>query len=156
MKRSCPSSLSRDLESMRVIHSCPRLWEEMQGNDQRRFCGHCQLHVHNLSAMAPRQIQDLAQTPGPRCVAYFEEKNRGIRTLKGRGFIRRTCSSTVRLAASLIALIFPLSFAGCSPKAGSSTPPRTAEAFFHQGRPPSSGMIMGKIAPVTPSTPGSP
>lgn len=41
----------------------------MSGDAKRRFCQHCQLHVHNLSAMLPgERTQFVAETRGPACI----------------------------------------------------------------------------------------
>src|SRR4051812_1226688 len=54
-----------------ISRPCSQDWNAMSGDDQRRFCDQCQLHVHNLSAMSPAGQQDLlAGTTGRRCIAY--------------------------------------------------------------------------------------
>jgi hypothetical protein len=47
-------------------------WDEMRGDQRSRYCEHCQLHVHNLSAISQRGIaQVLERTQREHvCVTY--------------------------------------------------------------------------------------
>ncbi len=55
---------------------CPASWEGMQGDEKRRFCEHCQLHVHNLSAMTPKEQVAVLEEPGDRkCITYTAPAN---------------------------------------------------------------------------------
>ncbi len=48
----------------------------MTGDEKRRFCSHCQLHVHNLSAMSPEEVRTMISERGQRrCVAYVDDKS---------------------------------------------------------------------------------
>lgn len=120
----------------------------MKGNDRKRFCDQCNLHVHNLSAMSPRQIQTLALTPGRRCVAYLQTEDGNIRTRPRFESIRRPFIRSCRLMASLLALIFPFSFIGCAEK---STPPvetPQSQTIPSQDVPtPGGTMIRGEVGP---------
>jgi hypothetical protein len=44
-------SQRRALDVIQVNKPCPADWNQMAGDDSRRFCTHCQKFVHNLSAM---------------------------------------------------------------------------------------------------------
>ncbi len=50
-------SLARFLGAMKtnfaplISKPCPADWDAMTGDAKRRFCEHCRLHVHNLTAM---------------------------------------------------------------------------------------------------------
>lgn len=56
---------------LRVGTPCPKQWDDMSGDAKRRFCEHCQLHVHNLSAMS-RGERDrfVAESRSQACIAY--------------------------------------------------------------------------------------
>lgn len=57
---------------LEVQTPCPKRWAELNGDGKRRFCGECQLHVHNLSAMSSREREQfIAQAgDGRQCIAY--------------------------------------------------------------------------------------
>jgi len=50
---------SISLQQVRLTEPCPVAWGDMRGDEQRRFCAHCNLHVHNLSAMPQDEAQRL-------------------------------------------------------------------------------------------------
>ncbi len=48
----------------------------MEGDEKRRFCEHCQLHVNNLSAMTTQEQVEFMKSPGERkCVTYTAPSN---------------------------------------------------------------------------------
>ena len=50
---------------------CTEDWDSMIGNDQIRFCSHCQKSVHDFSSMSTKQIKKLvAQSGGRLCIRY--------------------------------------------------------------------------------------
>ena len=70
---------SISLQQVRVAEPCPVPWEAMQGDEQRRYCAHCNLHVHNLSAMPQDAAQRLiCETAGRLCVAYYPDAQGGV------------------------------------------------------------------------------
>jgi hypothetical protein len=59
------------LQDVRIASPCSASWEGMTGNEQVRFCDHCQLHVHNLSVMSASRAAALVQAAeGRLCVRY--------------------------------------------------------------------------------------
>ena len=70
--RYCYPDLMKTRFVPELFKPCERDWNSMRGDDRCRFCEHCQLHVHNLSAMTPREQADLLKKSDERvCVAYF-------------------------------------------------------------------------------------
>jgi hypothetical protein len=68
-----PKNITR-LESINLPSPCEADWDSMQGNDQVRFCSHCSLSVHNLSAMTRKQAMRLvAESEGRLCVRYYRK-----------------------------------------------------------------------------------
>jgi hypothetical protein len=65
MSRSSPLDLAQ------IAQPCQRPWEEMTGDDRKRFCTACNKTVHNLSAM-PRDEAErlLCESAGSLCVRY--------------------------------------------------------------------------------------
>lgn len=53
--------------------NCPKLWEQMEGDEKMRFCDVCQKNVHNLSMLNAGERRELLARPGEMpCVAYFK------------------------------------------------------------------------------------
>jgi hypothetical protein len=65
MKKSIPPEIKTP---------CSKLWQEMPGNAQFRYCDHCQLHVQNLSTLSQRDIaRTLARSKTEHvCVTYVQ------------------------------------------------------------------------------------
>jgi len=64
------------LKNLTIPSPCSVDWNTMKGNDQVRFCEHCDLSVHNLSAMTRRQAQRLiARSNGRLCVQFVPDAN---------------------------------------------------------------------------------
>ena len=56
---------------LRVNEPCSQPWGSMAGDDRRRFCGRCSLHVHDLSAMREEAVMKLIAGPDPHlCIRY--------------------------------------------------------------------------------------
>lgn len=62
------------LNNLTIPTPCSADWNRMIGNDQVRFCEHCNLDVHNLSRMTRNQAQRLiARANGRLCVRYHRD-----------------------------------------------------------------------------------
>lgn len=61
------------IEQIKVKEPCSESWDEMIGNDEMRFCGHCNLNVNNLSAMTRRKaLKIVKKSKGGICVRYMQ------------------------------------------------------------------------------------
>lgn len=59
------------LNRLRINNPCTARWDDMQGNDEVRFCGHCAKNVHNLSAMTRVDALRLVEeSRGGLCIRY--------------------------------------------------------------------------------------
>ena len=47
------------LDIIDIPRPCPADWDAMHGDDQSRFCDHCQKHVYNLSEMTQEAAEAL-------------------------------------------------------------------------------------------------
>jgi hypothetical protein len=68
--------MSKDpgIDSVRVTDPCSQDWDEMEGNDQVRFCTHCSKHVNNISAMTRKRAQHLVRRSNGRlCIRYIAD-----------------------------------------------------------------------------------
>lgn len=79
-----PLSLPQlDLNSLRIASPCSARWEHMSGDDRRRFCEDCGLHVHNLSAMTREEADAFvhAHADGGRlCIRMYKRADGTIIT----------------------------------------------------------------------------
>ena len=79
----------------------------MSGDAKRRFCEHCQLHVHNLSAMSPgERTQFVAESGGRACITYEIRPDGTMLTPSRWNWVLRP----LRAFAALIAAMLPFSF----------------------------------------------
>lgn len=63
--------LDRTLDQLTISQPCSEDWESMAGNDQVRFCQHCNLHVNDLSQMTRREaLRFVTESRGRLCVRY--------------------------------------------------------------------------------------
>lgn len=67
------------LEKIQVKSPCSADWDSMIGNDQVRFCEHCNQSVHNLSQMTRKRAMRLvANSSGRLCVRYYRHPDGSI------------------------------------------------------------------------------
>lgn len=63
---------SEILAKVNVASPCTTRWDAMDGDDKARFCGQCEKHVYNLSAMTSDEAAALIRnTEGRLCVRYY-------------------------------------------------------------------------------------
>lgn len=61
------------LKEIEVKNPCSQDWDEMTGNDEVRFCSHCNLSVNNLSAMTRKKaLKIVRESQGGICVRYVQ------------------------------------------------------------------------------------
>jgi hypothetical protein len=92
------SEFTNPLESIKIASPCAADWEEMIGDNQRRFCGACKLNVYNLSGMSRREAEKLIlQSENRLCVRFYKRPDGSILTKDcpvGWQVIRRNISKT--------------------------------------------------------------
>lgn len=54
--------MASKLDQIRIPATCPSDWEEMAGDDRRRYCQECKKHVYNFSKMTRREAEALIAT----------------------------------------------------------------------------------------------
>ncbi len=78
------------LDRLTVTSPCSEDWEKMTGNQQVRFCSHCDLSVHNLSEMTrPEALALVKQSQGRLCVRYYRRPDARVQTLPLHSIKRR-------------------------------------------------------------------
>jgi hypothetical protein len=69
------------LENIKIASPCSADWNEMQGNERKRFCGECKLNVYNLSGMTRYDAENLLRvSEGKLCVRYFQRNDGTVLT----------------------------------------------------------------------------
>jgi hypothetical protein len=69
------------LKGLSVASPCPERWDQMQGDDKRRYCGRCRLDVYNLSAMTTAEAAALVeQHAGRLCVRFVRAHDGKVMT----------------------------------------------------------------------------
>lgn len=60
-----------------VTEACPKEWNELvEAGDATRFCGECQLHVHDSTALTRAEAQQLVQSSEGRvCMRIVQDKD---------------------------------------------------------------------------------
>lgn len=112
-----------ELERVTIESPCPKRWDELRGDDRRRFCGDCALHVVNLSALTRAEGQAFLDTRSGDervCVSVTRRADGSLvtaeRSPRGRDRGRRAPAwrHLARAAASFLFGLFPL-LAACRP-----------------------------------------
>lgn len=69
------------LNNIRIASPCSANWDEMYGNERRRFCAECKLNVYNLSGMTKFDAENLiTASEGRLCVRYFQRSDGSVIT----------------------------------------------------------------------------
>lgn len=56
------------LNQITVAEPCPKSWDAMTGDDRKRFCTHCNKHVHDLSGFTRSEAQSLIDNSEHLCI----------------------------------------------------------------------------------------
>jgi len=140
------------LPPLLVVRRCPKRWSELEGDVKRRFCGECQLHVHNLSAMdAAERANFVAERGAHACISYELRADGSMVTPPRWGWL----ASIRGVAAAVLAGALPFFFGACADRRTTGVP------VFHDkesdqllGEAPT---LTGRVAaPATLGTPAAP
>src|SRR6185295_3367175 len=75
------SKFDSPLNNVQVASPCPTDWDEMYGDDRKRFCGECKLNVYNLSDMGRQEAENLLlSSEGRLCVRFYRRKDGTVLT----------------------------------------------------------------------------
>ena len=89
-------------DELSIPEPCHAAWSAMEGGSERRFCGSCQKHVHDLSAMSAPEARGLveARAQGGLCVRYTVRPDGRVRH---RSVLAQTARAFA-LGATLVSL----------------------------------------------------
>lgn len=69
------------LDHIQTTSPCSTDWASMSGNNQVRFCSHCNLSVYNISGMTRKEAKALVtQSRGQLCAKYFRRVDGSVLT----------------------------------------------------------------------------
>ena len=151
------------LDVIQIPEPCEVPWDEMVGDDTRRYCERCGVHVHNLAAMERRDAEALVQAArrGRVCVQMRrgadgrvltrEDRPAPGRFLRGHRRRRRAgYSNTVTLVGLLALAVLVLSAAGVLASRETQWREKLSRLKAELFPPPSSPppIVLGSIAPL--------
>ena len=100
------NKFTNPLENIKIASPCEADWNEMIGNERRRFCGECQLNVYNLSGMSRDDAENLLlNSEGRVCVRFYKRADGTVLTKDcpvGWRALKQRVSKTATAFASLI------------------------------------------------------
>jgi hypothetical protein len=116
-----------------VTQPCPMSWDAMPSAEAgRRFCAHCQRHVHDLSSMRRDEVADLVcRSAGNLCVRFEPLPGGGVKTLDYQPLTGREGRTRRWLMVGAI-----VSLMG-----------GVANAMWHKRQPPPAPVVLGGIGP---------
>lgn len=75
------SRFDSPLNNIHIASPCPADWNEMYGNERKRFCGDCKLNVYNLSGMTRDEAEALIMNAeGRLCVRFYRRADGSVIT----------------------------------------------------------------------------
>lgn len=110
--------------AFRIERPCTADWHSMTGDERKRFCEACGKHVHNLSAMTPKEAEHFATTSnGTECIVYVPTEDGRIHAPNAweRGLMRLIARKPQWKHAILA--ILPTALAGCIDRQPHTSPP---------------------------------
>ncbi len=135
------------LDNIHIASPCPANWDEMFGDDRKRFCGDCKLNVYNLSDMTRREAENLLiNSEGRLCVRFFRRADGTILTKNcpiGWQAVKQRVSRVATAVFSMVAGLFGGIFAFNLIKAQPDEPNVGVMLVPRNG-------VMGDIEPMPP------
>jgi hypothetical protein len=84
---------------LKVASPCPAKWEEMDGDERKRFCHQCKLHVYNLSEMHESEIRELLACDDRVCGRFYQRADGTVLTADCSVGLARIRNRYLRAAA---------------------------------------------------------
>lgn len=105
-------STDKSVRSITVTSPCLADWDQMTGNDQIRFCEHCNLKVHNISELSYSQAARLiARSQGGLCVRYYRDSQGAALTKQTSRKLHQIGRRASRIAAGAFSATLSLATA---------------------------------------------
>ncbi len=116
-------STSKILRRISIEKPCSASWEQMKGNDQVRFCGHCDLNVTDVSKMTrAKAVKLVKKSQGRLCLRIHRNPLGEIITRPAVQKLYTISRRASRFAAGAFTAVLSLSTAAYAQSSGSATP----------------------------------
>lgn len=103
-------NFTHPLDDIKIASPCSADWNEMYGNDRKRFCGDCKLNVYNLSDMTRAEAENLLMiSEGRLCVRFFRRADGTVLTKNcpvGWRAVKQRASRIATAAFSVLTAFF--------------------------------------------------
>lgn len=149
------------LDRISIASPCSADWHQMQGDDRRRFCGECKLHVHDLSRMSEAEATALLQQAGQGRVCVRLHRRADGRVLTRdcpvglrqqlRWAVARAVALWLVVGSALAACVRPrqATVAPGTPPAQPCVEPVMGDVLVPEDHPAAQPVLMGEVdAPV--------
>ncbi|MBC7797799.1 MAG: hypothetical protein H7Z37_13080 [Pyrinomonadaceae bacterium] len=104
------SKFTSPLSNLKIASPCSANWDEMAGDNRKRFCGDCKLNVYNLSGMSKDEAESLLQNAeGRLCVRFYSRPDGSVLTEDcpvGWQALKRLLSSIATVTATFVIGVF--------------------------------------------------
>ena len=104
------SKFDNPLNNINIASPCSADWNEMYGDDRKRFCGDCKLNVYNLSGMTKTEAEALVMNAeGRLCVRFYKRADGSVITADcpvGWAKVKQRTKLYATAVASLLMALF--------------------------------------------------
>ncbi len=142
-----------DIDRLEIATPCPMQWADLVGNEQKRYCGECRLHVYNFAAMTRPEVEGVMSSAVGRVCARLFRRPDGTILTRDCGPVRERLRKRLRrirvAAAALIGMVGTFALAACGARAapGGDTPATTPAASTSETPdvPEGPGELLGEV-----------
>jgi hypothetical protein len=105
-----------------IVTPCGEDFRAMRPLDRGRYCDHCKMIVHDLSAMTSKEARELLSSPRTEklCVRYLYDAHGAI---VFRDLPASPLGRARKVLAAVLALVVPTSVAACARREMMGSPP---------------------------------
>lgn len=68
--------IANPLDKLKIASPCSANWDEMYGNERKRFCAECKLNVYNISEMTKDEAENfILRSEGRLCLRIYQRRD---------------------------------------------------------------------------------
>lgn len=99
------------IDRLTIATPCDMSWEEMAGDDRKRFCGECRKHVYDIASMTSDEVADLlGDGMNLPCVRLYRRQNGRVMTADCPVGVRERVWRNLRRRAAWMGSLFAMLF----------------------------------------------